>query len=807
MDGIDPEYSGDLDTANAPTNDRRAGQARMRPRSHISRNGESEAHPCPSLSSPFPVADWKLFANFQLEGDNAACSLVDGTGRIIDDASGNASLWGASGKELKGQSIIDLISDPSEGLVEWLLNLAPESTNEAFEVTVSRSNFHDQAVRMKRLPLFISSDPRQTRIVLKAVPIKNSATLPTQPGALNSGHDLEGNFLRVNSSWSSSLGYEENELIGLSLSELVHPADQATLEQLLLKLNAIGGPCRELLRIRSKNGNQRSLLLRGERSFDGQSLRIAAKDVSLDSSAPAQGLLGIGIELVNECVLLLSKEGPGYFIRFANRAFEESTGYRSSEIVGKSISDIESQSSDSTRARDIENTLQAGESLQTELLLGSASGAPVATRAQFLPLRDELGQTRFYAAVLEDLTKEKAVASELEAKNQELSQALETLEETQKAVIQQENLRALGQMASGIAHDFNNLLAPILGFSELLLNMPADARDNEKLESFLKKIQIAAQDGAAVVSRLREFYRAHNREESEDTLIEPAALLDQVKDLTKHRWKTQSEARGIDIRFETDIQSTRFIRGNEPELRQSLANIVINAVDAIEDDGAISVIVDDWRDRLRIRIKDTGNGMPRHIQEKCLDPFYTTKGQLGTGLGLSIVCGIVKRHGGEFAIESDEGKGTTIEMKFPAVEAPDAPILEDEREESCPSSLRIMLVDDEDVLLEVISELLATSGHVVDTFSSPETALDAFDSSDYDLVITDRAMPRMSGDQLAETIKSQRPDTPVYLMTGFGDAIKDSGERLPNIDAVLGKPVPLDALNRKLADLASKKEA
>jgi CheY-like chemotaxis protein len=361
-------------------------------------------------------------------------------------------------------------------------------------------------------------------------------------------------------------------------------------------------------------------------------------------------------------------------------------------------------------------------------------------------------------------------------------------------------------MASGIARDFNNLLAPILGFSELLLNMPAESRDNDKLESFLKKIQVAAQDGAAVVSRLREFYRAHNEDDEAYSVINPEILIGQVKDLTEHRWKIQAEGRAANIRFETDIRTTRCIRGNESELRQSLANLVINAVDAIKNNGTITVSIEDLKDRVSIQVKDNGGGMPDMIQDKCLDAFYSTKGQLGTGLGLSIVCGIVKRHSGEIAIDSKEGEGTTITMSFPAVEAD----LPEEKLAPIPvelEPLHIMLVDDESILIEVISELLRSGGHTVQCFTDPKLAIEEFQSNSYDLVITVRAMPNMSGDQLAAEIKALKPETPVYLMTGFGDLIEGTRENPPNIDAVLGKPVPLDTLNRKLAELISSKTA
>ncbi len=329
-------------------------------------------------------------------------------------------------------------------------------------------------------------------------------------------------------------------------------------------------------------------------------------------------------------------------------------------------------------------------------------------------------------------------------------------------------------------------------------------KDEKKIVSYLNKIQTAAQDGAAVVSRLREFYRSQSSPE-EFIEIQPEELLWQVKELTRHRWKNQAEAKGLDIDFQMEISSGRAIMGNEPELRQVFANLIINAVDAMKSDGCIGVSVTDFKQSVRIEISDTGCGMNEETRHKCLEPFYTTKGKLGTGLGLSIVFGVVQRHHGEFNIHSIEGKGTRIVMDFPAVKiTKKAPV--DKEEAAKATALRIMLVDDEEVLLEVISELLASSGHTVDVYANPTSAINAFKDKQYDLVITDRAMPLMSGDQLAAAIKEVAPDTPIFMITGFGDLIKDSGDLPDNVDEVLAKPVPLDVLNRKLSELVAKKK-
>ena len=194
--------------------------------------------------------------------------------------------------------------------------------------------------------------------------------------------------------------------------------------------------------------------------------------------------------------------------------------------------------------------------------------------------------------------------------------------------------------------------------------------------------------------------------------------------------------------------------------------------------------------------------MSESIQVKCSDPFYSTKGKLGTGLGLSIVAGIVKCHKGEIEIESFIGSGSTVTIQLPAVDVTPAKIDKKTSSESS-NSLRIMLVDDEAVLLEVLSELLDSGGHVVRKFEDGAAALNAFKKESFDLVITDRAMPNMSGEQLAAKIKAINSRTPIIMATGFGDMISDDNETSENVDLVLAKPVTLDLLNQKLSELTS----
>ncbi len=771
----------------------------------------SETDPPAKPSSPAipshtqPQIDWSFFASLSLPGENAVYTLHDGELRFIEATPGCERIWGASLAQLRSETLSSRVQD-CDILKAWLLDLERQAERTSYHARLLAPVEGNDALDLKAIPIFVSPDPRQTRIAIKAAPVQDaSSQVKGFPLNLNfsSTHAFCGRFETASVSWAELLGGDVSQFKELSLANIVIETDRPHLESFLAEAGEADSVRSRILRFKAHGDRVKTLLLSARRDANRSKLIVEAKNITVEADNPAMDLLKTSIELVKESVLLLMKVGPSYRICYANRAFEDMTGYRYSRVAGSSLSCLHGPKTNARAILDIEEALQKEKEHNGNLLLYRKNGDAFWANAYLIPLRDNSGQASHFTAILEDATEVRTVSDELARKNEELQSALKDLKETQKAIIQQESLRALGQMASGIAHDFNNLLAPILGFSELLLTVPKAMQDEKKLISYLKKIQVAAQDGAAVVSRLREFYRSQNSPE-EFIQIQPEELLWQVKELTRHRWKNQAEAKGRNIQFKMEIGSSRSILGNEPELRQVFTNLIINAVDAMDRDGSITVSVSDAKELVRIEISDTGCGMNEETRRKCLEPFYTTKGKLGTGLGLSIVFGVVQRHHGTFDIQSTKDVGTRIVMQFPSVK-PAQKAKADSDATANSKSLNIMLVDDEEVLLEVVSELLVSGGHTVDVYSDPNHSIDAFKEKRYDLVITDRAMPLMSGDQLAAIVKDIEPKTPVFMITGFGDLIKDSGDLPENVDAILAKPVPLDVLNRKLAELAHSK--
>lgn len=412
---------------------------------------------------------------------------------------------------------------------------------------------------------------------------------------------------------------------------------------------------------------------------------------------------------------------------------------------------------------------------------------------------------REQTALETQLAERKQAAAALLASNQRLEGVVQELKDTQQQIIRQERLRALGEMASGIAHDFNNALTPILGFTSLLIQNPDDLRDLEIVKSRLEIILAGAEGAASVVARLKEFYRQPD-ETDQFTDVDLGDLADVAISLTQAKWKDQALANGATINVERNLLGVPSVSGDAPQIREALINLLMNAVDAMPSGGTISLSTYTEGEWAVLSVGDTGMGMTEEVKQRCLDPFFTTKGSHGTGMGLSMVYGIVQRHGGTMNIESEVGKGTTFAMRFPipkhsvggkddSVGGKDDAMVE---QNSLPA-LHLLVVDDEPLVAQLLTAFLRNDGHTVVTAADGEQGLKKFQSEDFDLVLTDRAMPVMNGNQLAAAIKETSPTTPVIMLTGFGDIMAVTDETPAGIDLVLGKPVTMAGLRQALA--------
>jgi signal transduction histidine kinase len=245
----------------------------------------------------------------------------------------------------------------------------------------------------------------------------------------------------------------------------------------------------------------------------------------------------------------------------------------------------------------------------------------------------------------------------------QLEDAVENLRTAQQQLVQQERLSAFGEMAGGVVHDFSNALMSVIGYSEMLLSNPVARGDEATALEYLRIINTAGRDGAHVISRLRDFYRPRGASDMFETL-DLNEIVGQSLALARPRCAERESDHGI--RFETDFDGSATIAGIGAELREVLMNLIFNAVDAIPGEGAVTLRTRQQDGEVILEVIDTGVGMSADVRQRCLEPFFTTKGDHGTGLGLAMVFGIIKRHQGTLEIDSEPGKGTTVRIRLAA---------------------------------------------------------------------------------------------------------------------------------------------
>lgn len=407
-----------------------------------------------------------------------------------------------------------------------------------------------------------------------------------------------------------------------------------------------------------------------------------------------------------------------------------------------------------------------------------------------------------------------ALAAHQAQLHHQLQSAYNELRQTQMSVMQQDRLRALGQMASGIAHDINNALSPIVGFSQMLLEYEKNL--SARAHKQLQYIRVAGEDIAHIVARLREFYR---RRDGQEPLVplNLNGLVKQVVEMTRPRWRDMPQSRGIMIEMETCLDSALpELVGTESELREALTNLILNAVDAMPQGGKLRITtrpVGDERGaanqptHVLMEVTDSGIGMDEETKRRCLEPFFSTKGQRGTGMGLPMVYGVIERHEGSIEVISEPGKGTTVRLCFPLQANPRVP--SESQPAAAPSTppLHILCIDDEPLLRELVKGMLESDGHTVQVADSGREGVEVFraarQSRAFDLIITDLGMPFLDGRQVARILKNESPATPVLMLTGWGAFMKADGDLPSEVDGILSKPPRAKELRAALSKVTA----
>ncbi|MDP3029139.1 MAG: GAF domain-containing protein, partial [Deltaproteobacteria bacterium] len=377
----------------------------------------------------------------------------------------------------------------------------------------------------------------------------------------------------------------------------------------------------------------------------------------------------------------------------------------------------------------------------------------------------------------------------------ETERAYEELRMTQRQLVQIQKMEAIGTLAGGIAHDFNNILTAIIGYTELAREA---APEGSRVQAHLQEVFRAGMRAKDLVQQILIFSRQSKQEQK------PL----QTDSIVKEGLKLLRASIPTTIEIRPNIErECGTVLGDPTQIYQVLVNLCTNAAHAMGEKGGVLEVslmnVDLDADAVaqhpglkpglyvRLTVNDTGHGMDRAVMEQIFHPFFTTKGPgEGTGMGLAVVHGIVKSHGGAITVDSEPGRGATFHVYFPRIERGRAP--EAEAAASVPTgSERILFVDDEKALVDMIKQMIESLGYKVAGRTSSIEALEAFRAQPdkFDLVITDQTMPNMTGKMLAKELLRIRPDIPIILCTGYSELITEEKAKAMGIRELVMKPV------------------
>ena len=375
-------------------------------------------------------------------------------------------------------------------------------------------------------------------------------------------------------------------------------------------------------------------------------------------------------------------------------------------------------------------------------------------------------------------------------------------EELRERAAHAEKMAALGELSFGVAHNVNNTLTGILGRAQLLLR----TKDAEKISAGIEMIVKSAEDGAHIIRRIQDFARRQPSRKFESVSV--AGLMKDVCEMSRPRWESRVD--GPQIRLALVADCTASVLGDAVELREVLVNMIYNAIDAMPSGGEIRMSSQETSGRVVLTIADNGTGMTPDVKSRLFDPFFTTKGRGGTGMGMAVSFGIIRRHNGSIDVESEPGRGTIFRISLPVAEGASAIAKADPALAETAASehkLRVLVVDDEMAVREVLREALEAEGCEVTVAESGEMALRLYDakSGRLDIVFTDIGMAEMSGWELASEIRKRSETIPLAIVSGWAEAISCDARQAIKADWVVSKPFDIATIAGIANEVAARK--
>jgi PAS domain S-box-containing protein len=443
-----------------------------------------------------------------------------------------------------------------------------------------------------------------------------------------------------------------------------------------------------------------------------------------------------------------------------NVGAERIKGYAPEEIVGQHFERFytEEDRAAGAPARALEVARETGK-FEKEGWRVRKDGTRFMAHVVIDAIRDTDGSLLGFAKITRDITERLQAQRELETAREQLLQA--------------QKMEAIGQLTGGVAHDFNNLLMAVLSSLELLRKrLPADPQAMRLLDNARQ----GAERGAALTRSMLAFARR------QEMAIQPVDVADLVRSMQEMLSSSLGAMIAVEIAFPTNLP---LALSDPNHLATAILNLAVNARDAMPGGGTIRIMAKGDGEFVRLSIADSGEGMDSHVLERAREPFFTTKGVgKGTGLGLSMVHGIAEQSGGRLELRSQPGEGTVAEIWLPLAReetsvptsAPTTVPVEPQQRQ-----LRVLAVDDDYLVLMNTTSMLEDLGHEVVEATSGAEALSRLEEARFDLIITDHAMPRMTGAQLAEVVAEKWPGVPVLIATGYAELPDDAGRRLPKL--------------------------
>lgn len=499
---------------------------------------------------------------------------------------------------------------------------------------------------------------------------------------------------------------------------------------------------------------------------------------------------------INEHAIVTVTDLGGYIV-YANRKFVELSGYSMQEVMGKTHRIVKSGLHPASIYEEMWHTISSGRVWQGILTNRAKDGHLYDVYTSIIPELDDDGLPKRYLSIRTDVT---AIRS-LEQQKQML----------QKQLLHAAKMESIGHLTSGIAHDFNNLLGGMLGYAELGAEVLTRSNGPDRLKHYLAQIVAAGNRAKDLINQMLIFSRLQPDSEEEEV---PVSLLQPVLKEVIYLLRS-SISSSIELNYHVGEEGMR-ARIHPVQLHQILMNLAINARDAIGEYGRIDISLSrrsvsgtcdschevfDVDDYLQISVKDTGQGIHDQLRTKVFDPFFTTKevGK-GTGMGLSVVHGIVHKLGGHISMGKADS-GTIFRILLPAVTtdieaAPGESVSLRGGQGGALSGLRIMVVDDERAMSSMLHELLSMHGAEVAIYNHPLKALKAFryNPHSFDRVITDEAMPDISGLDMAKSMLETRPDLPILLCTGYSEHVNEKIAKQAGIAGFMHKPLEIPKL-------------